>query len=149
MVAAVGRIGELNRAACRRRVEERFSPAVMADGYEQAYHALTGRRRGPGPSPEDKSIASAPGRSYRIEFSPRDGRLGEAQILDTIEGVHGSVEILEPYAHQLLDQGQCGELRLVDLVSNSCVACRPVWPPGEEPLPEWIAWQQYTLLPAY
>jgi glycosyltransferase involved in cell wall biosynthesis len=40
MTAAVARVGELDRAACRRRVEERFSPAAMADGYERAYAAL-------------------------------------------------------------------------------------------------------------
>ena len=94
-------------------------------------------------------MVSASGGSYRIEFSHRDERLGEAQILNTIEGVDGRVELLEPYAHQLLDQGRCGELRLMDLVSHSCVACRPVWSPGEEPLPEWVAWQYFTLLPAY
>ena len=37
MAAAVGRIGEIDRAACRERVERLFSPAAMADGYERAY----------------------------------------------------------------------------------------------------------------
>ena len=44
MVAAVGRVGELDRGACRRRVERLFSPAAMADGYEAAYRALLGGR---------------------------------------------------------------------------------------------------------
>jgi glycosyltransferase involved in cell wall biosynthesis len=43
MVGAVGLVGELDRRACRARVEARFSPAAMADGYEAAYAALLGR----------------------------------------------------------------------------------------------------------
>ncbi len=147
MVAAVNRVGTLDRAACRAQAERCCSSTVMATGYERMYAALTGRRWGRVPSPEDKPIAVVSGRSYRIEFSPRDRHLGEAQILTTIEGVNGTVTLLEPYVQQFLDQRRSGELRLVDLKSNNCVACRPVWPPGEDPLPEWVAWQQYTLLP--
>ena len=40
MSEAVGRVRQLDRAACRRRVEERFSPATMADGYERVYADL-------------------------------------------------------------------------------------------------------------
>ena len=40
MAAAVGRVGELSRWACRERVERLFSPAAMADGYERAYAAV-------------------------------------------------------------------------------------------------------------
>jgi glycosyltransferase involved in cell wall biosynthesis len=40
MVAAVGRVSSLDRAACRARVEARFSATVMADGYERAYRSL-------------------------------------------------------------------------------------------------------------
>ncbi|MEA2529704.1 MAG: hypothetical protein QOG89_1348 [Thermomicrobiales bacterium] len=39
MVEAVGRIPQIDRRACREHVERRFSPATMADGYEQAYAA--------------------------------------------------------------------------------------------------------------
>ena len=46
MVTAVGRVGDLDRAACRHRVEARFSPAAMADGYEAAYRTLV-ERSGP------------------------------------------------------------------------------------------------------
>ena len=42
LAAAAGRIPELDRRACRRRVEERFSAAAMADGYEAAYRRLAG-----------------------------------------------------------------------------------------------------------
>lgn len=45
MVAAIGRVGSLDRAACRARVEKRFSASVMADGYERAYRATLGERR--------------------------------------------------------------------------------------------------------
>src|SRR3954471_1465316 len=41
MVEAVPRIGELDRTACRRRVERLYSAAAMADGYERVYAALT------------------------------------------------------------------------------------------------------------
>jgi len=35
--AYVGRVDELDRAACRKVAEERFSPAAMAEGYERLY----------------------------------------------------------------------------------------------------------------
>jgi glycosyltransferase involved in cell wall biosynthesis len=44
MAAAVGRVGELSRWACRERVERLFSPAAMADGYELAYAAVLAGR---------------------------------------------------------------------------------------------------------
>lgn len=40
MVAAVDRLGEFDRRACRQRAERLFSLAAMADRYEQTYHAL-------------------------------------------------------------------------------------------------------------
>ncbi len=45
MVAAVPRVAELSRAACRRR-SERFGQAAMADGYEAVYRRLVAQRRG-------------------------------------------------------------------------------------------------------
>jgi hypothetical protein len=44
MVAAVGRLGELDRAACRAAAEGRFSPQAMADRYERVYARLLGQR---------------------------------------------------------------------------------------------------------
>jgi glycosyltransferase involved in cell wall biosynthesis len=38
--SALGRLGEIDRAACRRRVEERFSIATMVEGYERVYQAI-------------------------------------------------------------------------------------------------------------
>lgn len=37
MVAAVGRLGEIDRRDCRRAAERRFGPDVIADAYEQVY----------------------------------------------------------------------------------------------------------------
>jgi glycosyltransferase involved in cell wall biosynthesis len=45
MVAAIGRVGELDRAACRRRVEQHFDLPVMVDGYERVFRQLADRRR--------------------------------------------------------------------------------------------------------
>ena len=39
MVAAVGRLGEIDPAACRRSVAERFSVDAMTAGYEALYRA--------------------------------------------------------------------------------------------------------------
>jgi glycosyltransferase involved in cell wall biosynthesis len=44
--AALGRVGGLDPADCRRHVEEHFSPAVMARGYEGVYRSLLGDRSG-------------------------------------------------------------------------------------------------------
>jgi glycosyltransferase involved in cell wall biosynthesis len=40
LVQAVERIGEIDRRACRDRVERLFSPAAMADGYERVYASV-------------------------------------------------------------------------------------------------------------
>jgi glycosyltransferase involved in cell wall biosynthesis len=40
MIAAIPRVSDLDRRACRERVERLFSPAAMADGYELAYATL-------------------------------------------------------------------------------------------------------------
>jgi glycosyltransferase involved in cell wall biosynthesis len=37
MVSAVARIDDIDRSACRAEAEARFSPGVMADGYERVY----------------------------------------------------------------------------------------------------------------
>ncbi|HEU5319348.1 MAG TPA: glycosyltransferase, partial [Methylomirabilota bacterium] len=43
MVEAVKRVDTLDRAACRRHVEERFSVPRMTDGYEAVYRRLVAR----------------------------------------------------------------------------------------------------------
>ncbi len=45
LVEAVRRVETLERAACRRHVEERFSVERMADGYETIYRRLVARAR--------------------------------------------------------------------------------------------------------
>ena len=40
MIQAVERVGEIDRGACRERVERLFSPAAMADGYERVYASV-------------------------------------------------------------------------------------------------------------
>jgi glycosyltransferase involved in cell wall biosynthesis len=40
LVAAVDRIGDIDRAACRAEAERRFSPGAMAAQYERVYHRL-------------------------------------------------------------------------------------------------------------
>jgi len=41
MVEAVGRIGSIDRRACREHVERHFSATAMAEGYERVYQMLT------------------------------------------------------------------------------------------------------------
>jgi glycosyltransferase involved in cell wall biosynthesis len=43
LVAAVGRVSEIDRATCRREAECRFSASAMADAYEQLYARLVNR----------------------------------------------------------------------------------------------------------
>ena len=45
LVQAVGRLGELDRAKCRAEAERRFSPSVMADGYERIFEAMLASSR--------------------------------------------------------------------------------------------------------
>lgn len=40
MIEAVGRIDQINRADCRRHVEQHFATKQMVDHYEQAFHTL-------------------------------------------------------------------------------------------------------------
>jgi glycosyltransferase involved in cell wall biosynthesis len=40
MVAAIARIGEIDRAACRRAAEARFDAERMVDDYERAYETV-------------------------------------------------------------------------------------------------------------
>jgi glycosyltransferase involved in cell wall biosynthesis len=44
MVAAIGRLDELDRARCRAEAERRFSPTAMTTAYEQIYTRLLSKR---------------------------------------------------------------------------------------------------------
>ncbi len=50
MSLAAGRLAELDREGCRRVVEQRYSAAVMAEGYEAIYERLAGPHRTVSPS---------------------------------------------------------------------------------------------------
>jgi glycosyltransferase involved in cell wall biosynthesis len=43
-VAAVAKIPEIDRSACRRRVERLFSRAAMVEGYERVYDTVFAKR---------------------------------------------------------------------------------------------------------
>jgi glycosyltransferase involved in cell wall biosynthesis len=43
-ISACGEIDRINRAACRRRVEEHFSIDAMTEGYLAAYRTILGAR---------------------------------------------------------------------------------------------------------
>jgi len=45
LVAAVAKVRSLDRAACRRHVEENFSVDAMADRYECIYNEVASRQR--------------------------------------------------------------------------------------------------------
>jgi glycosyltransferase involved in cell wall biosynthesis len=47
MIAAVPRVSDLDRAACRRHVKARFSAQAMASGYEKVYRTLLDREAAP------------------------------------------------------------------------------------------------------
>jgi len=42
MVEALKKVPQLDRAACRRRVEENFTVDKMVEGYERVYREVTG-----------------------------------------------------------------------------------------------------------
>lgn len=64
MAACVARLGEIDRAACRRCVEERFSARAMVNGYEAAYatavawHDRLGSANGRGPALAQPAVGS-------------------------------------------------------------------------------------------
>jgi glycosyltransferase involved in cell wall biosynthesis len=68
MTALLDRVSEIDPDACRRCVDERFSPERMTDGYEAAYEIIGERYRDP----------HVPGRSLRTRSgtSPRRPRSG-------------------------------------------------------------------------
>jgi glycosyltransferase involved in cell wall biosynthesis len=61
LIEAVPRVRELDRAACRRHVEEHFSPRAMADGYEQVYAALNAAHS------KEPTLPTAPIVQFRVK----------------------------------------------------------------------------------
>jgi glycosyltransferase involved in cell wall biosynthesis len=69
MVAAVPRVKDLDRRACRARIERLFSPPAMAAGYERAYAAVTaGRGGGGGAAAEANPFPTLP-REHRMSLA--------------------------------------------------------------------------------
>jgi glycosyltransferase involved in cell wall biosynthesis len=62
MVAAIGRLGEIDRARCRAEAERRFSPLAMARAYERLYESLLLESR-----TVDRLIARVEGRQLRSQ----------------------------------------------------------------------------------
>jgi glycosyltransferase involved in cell wall biosynthesis len=46
LVGVVGRLGEIDRAACRARVEQLFSDTTVVEGYLAVYAEMIARRTG-------------------------------------------------------------------------------------------------------
>ena len=80
MALAAERVAELDRATCRRVVEQRFSAAAMAGGYEAVYRRLLGAERRPcgasddGGRPRDADLYAPPPGVVTIGVPPaREG----------------------------------------------------------------------------
>ena len=74
-VAAVGRVGEIDPAVCRRTVEERFTVERMVADYEAIYRRVLGREPGGRRAPDGRAGAAARA-AYLATDAPRRG--GEA-----------------------------------------------------------------------
>ena len=62
LVKAVGRLGKIDRAACRADAERRFSPGTMAEHYEQVYDRLLSHRKTVPRHPTRTLVSGAPAR---------------------------------------------------------------------------------------
>jgi glycosyltransferase involved in cell wall biosynthesis len=72
LVEAIGHLGTIDRVACRREVEARFSPGVMVDAYEQVFERLA------------TSSASSP----RIfDFGPIPNAVGHPMVAHSVSSV--------------------------------------------------------------
>lgn len=65
MVEAVARVGAIDRRACRAHVEQRFSPAAMASGYERVYASLWQAKHWPR---EERADAFTPAGTDRAQL---------------------------------------------------------------------------------
>ena len=60
-------------------------------------------------------------RSYRVEL-----RTDQTRILDRVEGVFPQFRTLDPYASRLIQDGEEGELLLIDEATDQIVARKTV-----------------------
>ncbi len=66
MIEAVERAGGLDRASCREHVEQHFSPATMAAGYEAVYQSVIEWKETRAPIPLTPSLAPRPGKGFLV-----------------------------------------------------------------------------------
>ena len=62
-------------------------------------------------------------RSFRVEL-----RTDQTRILDRVEGVFPQFRTLDPYASRLIQEGEQGELLLIDEATDQIVARKLVKP---------------------
>ena len=62
-------------------------------------------------------------RSYRVEL-----RTDQTRILDRVKGVFPQFRTLDPYASRLIQEGEQGELLLIDEATDQIVARKLVKP---------------------
>ncbi|GAA5338168.1 glycosyltransferase family 4 protein [Thermus antranikianii] len=90
MVQAVRQVEKLERAACRRHVEENFSSAVMAERYEAVYRRVVAEARG-----ETVGVPFEEGFRLRMPPPPRPrqgGGLGKGKAEPTAWGGEGRAQ---------------------------------------------------------
>jgi glycosyltransferase involved in cell wall biosynthesis len=80
MVAAVGRLGEIDRAHCRDEAERRFSPLAMAKAYERLYEQLLGHS-----GIADRQVVSVDGRQFQSQPAIV-GEVGFSQMVSPLAG---------------------------------------------------------------
>lgn len=95
----------------------------------------------------DVAITGKMASPYRIEFRPYGGRPEAVQVLVCCEEADLCRAQVESCARLLLDERRSGEIHLVESATGRSLTHRPVWPAGEMPQPEWVAWSTHTLLP--
>jgi glycosyltransferase involved in cell wall biosynthesis len=76
MVEAVARVTDLDRRACRAHVERHFSPAAMANGYEDVYRTVLAGGTAPGRDQEHPRIPEPPATYGRRGTSSGDHAAG-------------------------------------------------------------------------
>jgi len=66
MIEAVERVGELDRARCRDHVEQKFSPATMASGYEAVYQSVVESKKLHAPIQLTPALSRRTEESFRV-----------------------------------------------------------------------------------
>jgi glycosyltransferase involved in cell wall biosynthesis len=78
LVAAVSRLGELDRWSCRLEVERRFSPAAMARAYERVYERLID-------AADRLNVVSLPTTTAKVVYlNAADGKNASTPLMSTV-----------------------------------------------------------------